>query len=83
MLIDRLMMTLVFFHCRASIFLCEVREFVGHCQWRPPFYQYCTCACIDRIIDGTLTVIFYGNILFFFGGGGGGGLKAEINGNIR
>ena len=31
-LIDRLMMTLVFFHCRARIFLCKVREFVGDCE---------------------------------------------------
>ena len=63
-LIDRPMTTSVFFfHCRALIFLCVVQEFVGHCHWRPPFYQYCTCACIDRIIDGTLTVIFYGILL--------------------
>ena len=41
----------------------EVLEFVGHCHRRPPFYQNCTCACIDHIIDGTLNVIFYGILL--------------------
>ena len=58
MLIDRLIMTLVFFTA-----VLEVREFVGHCHRRPPFYQNCTCACIDHIIDGTLNVIFYGILL--------------------
>ena len=58
MLIDRLIMTLVFFTA-----VLEVREFVGHCHRRPPFYQNCTCVCIDHIIDGTLNVIFFGILL--------------------